>query len=159
MIAADQRTEERSIKAVIKFVDKSVDKGEGTDAGEGLRNPAAGPLAEAHTTGLAHPQWYHGGQAAWPRTHLVNRTDKGLYMDWDIPRYWGSDGELHNADEDGPPSLDDFELGDSFLVHVVDEDGIDRYAWYHGGIDVGQYDDIEDALYDVIEQLYSNGSL
>lgn len=80
-------------------------------------------------------------------------------MDWDIPRYWGADGELHNSDEDGPPGPDDIELGDSFLIHVVDDDDVDRYAWVHGGIDLTDYDSIDDAIADAIAALYDRESL
>lgn len=80
-------------------------------------------------------------------------------MDWDIPRYWGDDNELHNSDEDGPPDVDDLELGDSFLLHVVDDDGVEQWAWFHGGIDMDQYDSIADAIADAIDQLHARGSL
>lgn len=74
-------------------------------------------------------------------------------MDWDIPRYWDSDGTLRNADEYGEPSADDLELGDSFLIHFVDADDVDHYYWVHGGIDLSQYDSIDDAIADVIDAL------
>lgn len=80
-------------------------------------------------------------------------------MDWDIPRYWGTDGDIHSSDEDGPPSPDDIELGDSFQIHFVDDDGVEHWKWVHGGWDLSHYDDLDDAIYDIIEQLYTQGSL
>jgi hypothetical protein len=80
-------------------------------------------------------------------------------MDWDIPRYWGADNELHTSDIDGPPSYADIEVGDSFLLHWTDDDDVEHFKWVHGGIDLGQYDDLDDAIADAIDALTRRGSL
>lgn len=60
---------------------------------------------------------------------------KGVTLEWDIPRYESFNGDARDVSQgDPPPTQQDLEYGEQFLIHVKDDDGVDHYYWIYGGI-------------------------